>query len=151
MEVKNLYETAVYEEILQRLHKLTPESQRLWGKMSVAQMLAHCKEAFRVPLSDKPLKANFFLRLIGPLGKKMLYNDKPWRHGLPTAPNFVIKDERDFEKEKAGLTELITRFHHLGPDGTGKFPHPVFGRFTKEQWGKAMWKHLDHHLRQFGV
>jgi len=148
---KNLFDKEAYDEMLVRLNKLTPGSQRLWGKMNVSQMLAHCKAAFKVPLSDKPLPKLFPLSLIGPLLKSKLYNDTPWSHGLPTAPEFKITDERDFETEKKGLLELVNKFYTSGPGGTGKYPHPVFGKFTSEQWGKAMWKHLDHHMRQFGV
>ncbi|MEI9946221.1 MAG: DUF1569 domain-containing protein [Chitinophagaceae bacterium] len=151
MQVKNLFEKEVYDETLQRLNKLTPATQRLWGKMDVAQMMAHCIEAFKVPLANRKLPKLFPLSLIGPLFKKKLYEDKPWRQGLPTASNFKIKDERNFEIEKKGLLELVTKFYTLGPSGAGLYPHPVFGKFTSEQWGKAMWKHLDHHLRQFGV
>ena len=57
MEVKNLFDDIAYHEILERLHKLSPNSQRQWGKMQVAQMLAHCKQAFKVPLTEKPMPA----------------------------------------------------------------------------------------------
>lgn len=137
--------------MLERLDQLTPATGRKWGKMNVSQMLAHCKEAFKVPLSEKPLPKMFPLNLIGPLFKKKLFDNIPWKQGLPTAPNFKIKDERNFEREKEGLLKLINQFYTKGPKGAGLYPHPVFGTLTAEQWGKAMWKHLDHHLRQFGV
>ncbi len=149
--MKNLFDKETHTEIINRISKLTPQSQRQWGKMTVSQMLAHCKEAFTVPLSDKKLPRIFMGRLIGWAFKKMLYNDKPWKRNLPTAPNFLIKDERDFEKEKQELTELINRFYNSGPANVGKFPHPMFGTYTSEQWGKSMYKHLDHHFSQFGV
>ena len=149
--MKNLFDKNVYNEITNRINTLIPQSQRQWGKMEVAQMLAHCKEAFKVPLSDKKMPRMFIGLLLGWAFKKKLYNDEPWKRNLPTAPNFIIKDERDFEKEKQGLTGLINQFHNGGPDNVGRFPHPMFGTFTKEQWGKSMYKHLDHHLMQFGV
>ena len=151
MEIKNLYDSATYTETIDRVNKLSSDSHRRWGKMTVSQMLAHCKVAFNVPLSDKPLKGNFLLRLIGPAFKSQLYNDKQWKQGLPTSPDFVIKDERNFDTEKTELLDLVNKFYTLGPDKTGKYPHPVFGKFTSEQWGKSMWKHLDHHLRQFNA
>ena len=83
--------------------------------------------------------------------KSKLYNDAPWKKNLPTAPNFLIKDQRDFDTEKKELTGLINQFHTAGYGNVGKFPHPFFGTFTQEQWGKSMYKHLDHHLTQFGV
>ena len=149
--MKNLFDKNAYNEITNRINTLTPQSQRQWGKMEVAQMLAHCKEAFKVPLSDKKMPRSIMGLLIGWVFKSKLHNDDPWKRNLPTAPNFIIKDERDFEKEKQELSALIYQFHNGGPDKVGLFPHPMFGTFTTEQWGKSMYKHLDHHLMQFGV
>ncbi len=149
--MENLYQKQTYDSVIDRLNKLTPSSQRLWGKMEVAQMLAHCKEAFKVPLSKKPMKRSPMFYLFGWIVKSKLYNEEQWKQGLPTAPNFIIKEQRNFAIEKEGLQNLINEFYTLGPQGSGLYPHPFFGKFTKEQWGKAMHKHLDHHLRQFGV
>ena len=149
--MKSLFDREAYNEIMQRMGTLTPQSERQWGKMDVAQMLAHCKEAFKVPLSDKKMPRMFMGVLMAWMFKSKLYNDDPWKKNLPTAPNFIIKDERDFGGEKGELSDMIKRFHEAGPDNVGKFPHPFFGTFTKEQWGKSMYKHLDHHLRQFGA
>lgn len=149
--MKNLFDKETHTEIINRINCLTPDTQRQWGKMIVSQMLAHCKEAFKVPLSDKKMPRNIMGLLIGWAFKKKLYNEDPWKKNLPTAPNFIIKDERDFEKEKQELTGMINQFYKGGPDNVGKFPHPMFGSFTAEQWGKSMYKHLDHHFMQFGV
>lgn len=149
--MKNLFDKDIYAEITNRMNALTSNSQRQWGKMNPAQMLAHCKEAFKVPLSDKKMPRMLLGLLIGWMVKPKLYNESPWKQNLPTAPNFIIKDERDFEKEKQELIGMINQFYHGGPENVGRFPHPMFGTFTKEQWGKSMYKHLDHHLKQFGV
>jgi len=149
--MKSLFDQAVYEEITGRLNKLSLQSVRCWGKMNAAQMLAHCQEAFKVPLSKKSPPKMYPFALIGWMMKSKLYNDSPWSQGLPTAPSFKIQDERDFEKEKKQLTEMVTRFHQSDPGVIEKIVHPVFGKFTGEQWGKSIYKHLDHHLRQFGV
>lgn len=149
--MKNLFDKAAYEEMTSRIHSLSPQSQRLWGKMNVAQMLAHCKEAFKVPLSDKKMPRMFIGLLLGWAFKKKLYSNEPWKRNLPTAPNFIIKDQRDFEKEKRELAAMIDQFHNAGPGNVGKYPHPMFGSFTAEQWGHSMYKHLDHHLMQFGA
>lgn len=149
--MKNLFDKTVYEEINGRMNQLTAGSQRLWGKMEVAQMLAHCNQAFKVPLSEKSPPKMYPFALIGWMMKSKLYNDAPWSKGLPTAPSFKIADPRNFEKERSQLTDMITRFHQSNPASIEKIVHPVFGRFNGEQWGKAMYKHLDHHLTQFGV
>ncbi len=149
--MKSLFDKPAYEEIMGRLDKLTAQSNRQWGKMSAAQMLAHCKEAFKVPLSEKSPPKIFPMNLIGWMMKSKLYNDSAWKRNLPTAPNFKIKDERVFEHEKQALTMLVNKFHQSSPGSVGKIIHPVFGKFTGEQWGMAMYKHLDHHLSQFSV
>jgi len=149
--MKNLFDREAFDEIMRRMSALTPETQRQWGKMDVSQMLAHCKEAFKVPLSDKKIPRMFLGLLLGWMMKSKLYNDEPWKKNLPTAPNFIIRDQRDFNAEKKELSEMISRFHQAGPENVGRFPHPFFGTFTKEQWGKSMYKHLDHHLKQFGA
>ncbi len=149
--MKNLFDKPAYNEITERVNRLSPGSKAQWGKMTVSQMLAHCKEAFKVPLSDKKLPRIFAGILLGWLFKSKLYNEEPWKRNLPTAPNFIIKGDRDFEKEKTELMELVNKFYNAGPSGITKYPHPFFGKFTPEQWGKSMYKHMDHHLMQFGV
>ncbi len=150
MEVKSLFDKATYDEIMQRLNKLSADSPRKWGKMTAAQMLTHCKEAYKVPLTSKKLRRHP-LSLIGWMFRSLLYSDSPYRQSLPTAPNFIVTDQRDFDKEKAEMLSIVKAFHEKGETGIGDKVHPMFGRLTADQWGKSMWKHLDHHLRQFGV
>jgi len=149
--MKSLFDRSTYDDVINRINSLSLASQRQWGKMDVSQMMAHCKEAFRVPLSDKKMPRMFMGRMLGWMVKPKMYAEAPWKKSLPTAPNFLIRDERNFDTEKKELSDLITEFHTKGSGNVGKFPHPFFGTFTQEQWGKAMYKHLDHHLVQFGV
>ncbi|MCX6313213.1 MAG: DUF1569 domain-containing protein [Sphingobacteriales bacterium] len=149
--MKNLFDESVHQEIFQRIKSLSAESQRQWGKMDAAQMLAHCIEAFKVPLSDKKMPRMFLGLMLGWAIKPKLYNESPWQKNLPTAPNFIIKESRNFEAERTALLELVQKFYDGRNGGVGKFPHPMFGTLTQEQWGKSMYKHLDHHLKQFGV
>ncbi|MEP7144782.1 MAG: DUF1569 domain-containing protein [Ferruginibacter sp.] len=102
-------------------------------------------------MSKKKLPRIFLGRLLGWIIKSKLYNDSPWKQNLPTSPDFIIKDQRIFDTEKQNLAVLIEAFHKAGPGGISKFPHPFFGKFNSDQWGKSMYKHLDHHLQQFGV
>ena len=149
--MQSLFDVTTYNSIKERMNKLTPSSAALWGKMDVAQMLTHCQRAFAVPLSDKKMPRMLLGILVGWAIKSKLYNDEPWKKNLPTSPAFKVTDAREFEVEKQKLSQLIDKFYSAGPTGVGKFPHPVFGSFTKEQWGQAMFKHIDHHLQQFGV
>lgn len=149
--MRNLFDTYTYTETVARINNLSPDVPAQWGKMNVAQMLGHCKEIFSVPLSEKPSPRMLIGRIFGPFIKSKSYNEVPWKKNLPTAPGFIIKDQRDFNKEKNELLHLVNRFYAAGPMGISKYPHPFFGKFTPEQWGKSMYKHMDHHLQQFGV
>lgn len=148
MEVKDLFDPAVKQEIIERINKLRSATQRKWGKMDVAQMLAHCQMPLGVATGKHKLKRNFFLSLIGPIFKPLLYNDKPFKKNLATDKSFKIADSRDFEREKQQLIEMIQSF---SAETMTNEPHPFFGKLTKDQWSKGTWKHLDHHLQQFGV
>jgi len=148
MEVKNLFDPSVKQEIIERINKLTGQTQRQWGKMNVSQMLAHVQLPISCAYGTHQVKGSFLLKLLGPLFKSVLYNDKPYKQSLPTDKSYVVVDSKDFEKEKQGLLEKLSKF---SSDRIVLENHPVWGKMTKEQWSKATWKHLDHHLKQFGV
>lgn len=149
MEIKTLYDPAVKQEIIERINRLTPESPRQWGKMDVAQMLAHLQQPLQVALGHRTIKGTFFFNLIMPLFKKTLWDEKPWKKGLPTDATYIMTGEpKDFNAEKTKLLELVRQFNET--DIT-KERHPVFGHMTIEQWSKSAWKHIDHHLKQFGA
>lgn len=147
--MKSLFEDTTYLETKKRLNKLEPTIEPKWGKMSLGQMLHHCQKPLELALQkeDFQLKPNLLAKWFF---KKALYNDKPWSKGLPTPKSFKVVTKRDFVTEKTQLESLITEFHNKKE--LAEWPaHPVFGKFTPEQWGKMQYKHLDHHLRQFGV
>ena len=148
MEVKNLFDTATKLEIIDRINKLSQQAKAQWGKMNVSQMLAHCQMPLGVATGAHKLKRNFFLSLVGPLFKKQLYNETPFKRSLPTDKSFIITDAKEFETEKQNLVNMINSFSETTMSGE---PHPFFGKMTKEEWSKGTWKHLDHHLQQFGV
>ncbi|MBL7742327.1 MAG: DUF1569 domain-containing protein [Chitinophagaceae bacterium] len=149
MEVKNLFDPAVKQEIIQRIGQLSSAAKSQWGKMDAAQMLAHLQMPMGIALGDHSIKGNFLMRLILPFFKKLLYDERPYKQGLPTDKSFIMTGEtKDFEKEKAKLLDMVNRFTEAN---MVMEKHPVFGKLTKEQWSKATWKHIDHHLRQFGV
>ena len=147
--MKSIFDEKTYQEVQDRLNTLKPNSERQWGKMTVSQMLWHCQLPIRLAIkNDKTkVKGNPLIRL---LFKKSLYNDKPWRKNLPTIPAARATEEKDFDKELTILMDLIRQLHDL-KDRENWNPHPLFGEFTPHQWGQLEYKHLDHHLRQFGV
>lgn len=149
--MKNLYERAAADEILARIGRLTPSSQRQWGKMDVAQMLAHCSQAMDMANGKSLPKRMFIGRILGPLVRGQMTSDKPFARNNPTSPDLRIIDARDFAREQQRLLECVRCFHQGGAPACTTHPHPFFGPMTPHQWSTGMYKHLDHHLTQFGV
>lgn len=149
--MKNLFDAVDNNEIIERINKLTPDTNAMWGKMTVAQMLAHSQTTIEVALGERKLKGGLIGFLFGKIAKRKLVKDEPFKKNLPTAPSFIIKNERNFYEEKDKLIKLIQRFGKADPDNIAASPHPFFGKLTANEWNTLQWKHLDHHLNQFGV
>ena len=149
--MKNLFDRSAAADILARFEKLQPDSKALWGNMNVAQMLAHIQVPTQVSLGDRQLKRSIPGFLFGKIAKKKLLSEKPFPVGLPTDPSFIMKGNYDFEIEKQKTFALLSRLITGGEEGVTKATHPFFGNMTAEEWGILTWKHMDHHLRQFGV
>ena len=150
--MKNIFSKEITEEVISRINTLTPETQPKWGKMNVAQMMAHCAVSYETVYTDKHPKpgavAKFFIKL---LAKNQVVSEKPYPKNGRTAPYFLITNERDFEKEKNQLIAYLHKTQELGETHfDGKESH-AFGKLTKQEWNNLFYKHLDHHLTQFGV
>lgn len=150
--MKNLYEPARVTEIQGRLAQLRPDSARQWGKMTPAQALAHCSISMTWAVGDVVPDRMFVGRIIGRMVKSMaLGNDDPMKKNSPTAPTLVVKHQPEMEVERSRLRGLIDRFAAAGPSGCTTHPHTFFGPLTPDEWAALMYKHVDHHLRQFGA
>jgi hypothetical protein len=150
--MKNLFDPAAAAEVKARLLNLRPDSARLWGRMNAAQAVAHCCGGMEMALGDTRPKRLLIGRIFGRIVKRLaLGNDEPMRRNTPTVPEIVVADERELEDERRRLSGLIDRFTAAGPAGCTTHPHSFFGRLTPQEWAVLMYKHLDHHLRQFGA
>ncbi|MEQ9414725.1 MAG: DUF1569 domain-containing protein [Cyclobacteriaceae bacterium] len=149
--MKSLFEQSSLAEIETRINNLSPESTRQWGKMEIDQMLAHCAEAMEVVTGQRHAKRGFLGYILGPLLKAQFYNDEPASKNSPTANEFIIRERKNFNDEKNRLMKLVKQFHDGGEAKCTSDPHAFFGKLTAEQWGKGVYKHLDHHLKQFSA
>jgi hypothetical protein len=148
--MESLFEPAARENVQARLGKVRPDSERQWGKMGPSQMLAHCANALEVASGDSPRRQALIGKILAPFVRRKVLGDEPFSRNSPTDPTFVIRDDRDFDAEKARLLGVMDRFCQRGPDHAGRQIHSFFGKLSGDEWGKLMYKHLDHHLRQFG-
>lgn len=150
--MKNLFETGTANEVKERIGRIGPNSTRQWGKMSAPQALAHCANTMEWAVGDRLEPRMFIGRILGPLVKsRVLKDDAPMAKNAPTTKSLVVADQRDLAREQQRLCTLIDRFCSGGPQGCTRHPHTFFGPLTPEEWAHLMYKHLDHHLRQFGA
>jgi hypothetical protein len=148
--MKNLFEAASVEEVQARMAQLRPESERQWGTMHPAQALAHCAGAMEWALGDRIPARMWLGQIMGRLVKPMVFGNDD-----ADAPEFADGEGSGGAgctgsgNGRARLHGLIDRFAAAGPAGCTTHPHSFFGRPTPEEWATLMYKHLDHHLRQF--
>ena len=144
-----LHDAVFREEAKRRVRTLRPDTARQWGKMSVDQMLWHVNCALENALGRYPITP---LRL--PLPKfllKFVVITLPWRKGnTPTAPEFLAAASHDFERERSRMLALLDEFGGVPLDAQWG-PSALLGPMTGHEWSRLQAKHVDHHLRQFGV
>ena len=101
-------------------------------------------------LGDLPVKPKHATIPRTALFKWLFLNVLPFPKGAPTAKELISRAPETWEVERSQLIELMKR---AGGDEARSVTaeHPLFGPLTRAQWGQLAWKHLDHHLRQFGA
>lgn len=150
--MKNAFNKNHTTEFINRVEKLSSASKPNWGKMDVGKMLAHCNVTYEKIYDDIHPKPNTFKKLLLKMFvKNAVVNEKPYKKNGQTAPEFIIKNSRDFETEKKRLIEYITKTEKLGESHFDGKESLSFGILTKQEWSNMLSKHLDHHLTQFGV
>lgn len=149
--MKTIFDPDTRDDLTERLDRLTPNTERQWGKMSAAQMMEHTARALDMAMGKKPLKQIFLGKMLSWMFRKEFLGEAPFKPNRPTGPDFIIKDEPDFESTRVRLSGLITEFHRMGESGLEGNIHGFFGPLTGKQWGETQYKHVDHHLRQFGL
>ena len=152
MAYPSVFEETTVKENKDRLHRLTPESEPRWGKMNVAQMLAHLNVAYDLETGAIDAKPNFLFRwLARTFAKPMVTGPKPYPKNMRTAPVFLVPAEQDFERERNKLIAHVERVAAGGEKYYAGKENPSFGKLTAAEWSTLFQKHMDHHLQQFGV
>ncbi len=149
--MKNIFDSKDTEEIVSRINKLTPGEKPQWGKMSAGQMLAHCNVIYEMIYENKhPAPGAILKFILKTFIKKKVVGDSPYPHNSRTAPQFIISDEKNFETEKKRLIDYINKTRDLGEKYFSGREYVSFGTLTSGEWNNMLYKHLDHHLKQFG-
>lgn len=150
--MESIFDPSANQRIIERIEQLTPITLSQWGKMTVSQMLVHCQQPIKVAQGTLDVKPNWLLKfLFGKSTKKKFMKAPAFGRGLPTVKEFKITYEPDFENSRKELIGLVGKFANEGHGAVKVTDHPFFGPMTMTEIDVLQWKHLDHHLKQFGV
>jgi len=150
--MKNIFDRSVCDELILRIEALEPNTVPQWGTMNAAQMLAHCCVPYEFVFDGThPTPGTFKKFIMRLLIKNAVTGSRPYPRNSRTAPAFVISDQRSFDNEQQRLIAYINRCEQLGSTFFDGRDYPSFGKLTLVEWNGMFYKHLDHHLTQFGV
>jgi len=150
--MKSVFNPADVASLIERIEKLHPHSQPRWGRMNAAQMLAHCNVTYEMVYDDKHTQPNIFLRIfLRMFVKNTVVSEAPYQKNLQTAPAFIVQDDKNFVFERKRLIAYIQKTLKLGGSHFEGKKSLSFGVLTEVQWNNMLYKHLDHHLSQFGA
>ena len=147
--MKSIFDIETRTEILKRIEGLNKETKAAWGQMTVTQMVKHCALCEKYYHGNLAVSRSFLGRLIGKtVINKMLKDDQSvLQKNAPTKPQFKVNhDIENLELEKEQWKSLIEQYASFDND---YFTHWFFGKMSKQQLGQFIYKHCDHHLRQF--
>ena len=147
---KSLAVPAINQECRDRIGILNPDTAPLWGEMTAAQMMAHCAEVLEVGGGKAIQGTPFFIKLLKPFIRKMVVGPKPFPRSTKTHPQYIQSGDKDFGAEQVRLLAAMDVFTETC-SGQTRISHPFFAEMTVDEAGRAMYKHLDHHLEQFRV
>lgn len=154
--IKDIFSRPIVDDLKERITRITPETRPQWGTMNAAQMLAHASKPYDTLYDAEyqrkyPPHTGFMRFLLKLLVKPLVVGPKPYKPNTKTAPSYVVADERDLTREREKLIGYLERVLREGRAGfEGKMSYS-FGPLTADEWNVLFYKHLDHHLRQFGV
>lgn len=151
--MQDIFNAKEAQNYIDRINKLTPETKGKWGTMSVDQMLAHCNVTYEMVYEAQKHKAPSGIAkfILKNFVKPKVVGEKSYSQNSPTAPQFKIHGDQDFDLEKKRLIGFIQKTQQLGRDAFDGKESFSFGKLKAQEWNNMFAKHLNHHLQQFGV
>ncbi|MEM9885539.1 MAG: DUF1569 domain-containing protein [Bacteroidota bacterium] len=150
--MKDIFKQDTIDAFKLRIANITADSSAQWGKMNAYQMLKHCTENDKMMTSERQFKRLFIGRIFGKMSlRSSTKDDKPLARNSPTHPDLIIKESGDVETQKQAWLKVLEGYYTKPAATFEQFTHPFFGKMTPQQISIWAYKHIDHHLRQFGV
>jgi hypothetical protein len=148
--MRTIWQDDTRRELQGRLATLTPDRRAQWGKMSAPEMVCHLSESMKMAIGDLPCAAKNSPLRHAPL-KQIIVYFAPWPKGVPTAPELLARVPASWSSDLLELNALVDRVAERRNDASTWPEHPAFGKLSTRAWGRLVYRHIDHHLRQFGA
>lgn len=147
----SIIDPAARQQIERRLDSLTPEHRGAWGRLTVGGMVCHCYDAVRGALGENPSKLLGNFGPLRPLLALLMIDVLPWPKGkAKTVREMLSTEEGDLVADVSRLKQTFDQVVERGARESWGV-HPLFGALSRAQWGRLIWRHVDYHLKQFGV
>jgi Protein of unknown function (DUF1569) len=147
--MKSIWDAAARRELHDRVTSLAWDRRAAWGRFTAPKMVCHLAESLKMALGDLPVVARTSPIRYPPL-KQLIVYALPFPKGVPTAPELLAREPKDWAADVGDVHALLDRA--AGNGSTDAWPdHPAFGRLSRRAWGVLIYRHMDHHLRQFGT
>jgi hypothetical protein len=147
--MKTVWNPEDCRELRERIGRLSPHTRGLWGRMTAPQMVVHLVDALKMAAGELACEPKN-LPIRHPPLKQLIIYVLPFPKGAPTAPELLERAAGTWPEDMTELRTRLDGFASRGPAGTAP-DHPAFGRMTGKAWGVLVYRHMDHHLKQFGV
>ena len=147
--MKSLWNASDQRALQERVCRLTSGHAAQWGRFTAGQMVAHLSDSLRMASSELPVASRRLPIRYPPLKQLIIYW-LPFPKNAPTAPELLVRAPGDFSADRAELERRIAAVARAGPSVLSR-EHPAFGAMNGRRWGVLIYRHIDHHLSQFGV
>lgn len=152
MPLPDIFTQEVSGQLIARINRLAPDTRPQWGLMDAGQMLAHLNVMYELVYEHKHPRPGLLMKfMLKTFVKKIVTSEVPYKRSSRTAPAFLIRGTRNFEQERQRLADFIGRTQQLGAHSFDGRESHSFGPLSRQEWNNMFYKHLDHHLTQFGV
>ena|SRR5215213_6043692 len=148
--MRTMWETQRQQEIRNRVARLRPDARGAWGKLSAPAMVCHLADSLKMALGEVAVAPKHLPIRYAPLKQLIIYV-APFPKSAPTAPELLARSPAAWQTDVDELQALVDRFAARGRDTSAWPEHPAFGRMSHRAWGVLVYRHMDHHLRQFGA
>jgi hypothetical protein len=147
--MKSMWDDDAARGVRERIRTLRPSHTPQWGRMSAPQVVCHLAESLKMALGELSVAPKKAPIRYPPLKQVIVYL-APFPKNVPTAPELLARAPSDWDADVSDLQSLVDRFAARGPRAAW-VEHPLFGKLSGRAWGVLVYRHMDHHLRQFGA